>query len=252
MIVDSGIDCLDPIDPQAGMGIPEVRKNGHRIALKGNVDCAELLTFGTPEETVEATKQTLSEGMPGGGFICSSSNSIHSGVKPETDAVINPDVREIGDIRERLESGNHHYPRRGAHGDGGHLAVADNGHVVRLVGTHLDDEIIRACQNDRFHPGLRRRIPDGVQPYYFSEFGGRQRRRRDRQRRELARCPLDRTGAGAGGVAGRNRAVAVQGGGGGRRRAADPARRARVRAARGLSAARQPWPRSPARAAPTS
>jgi uroporphyrinogen decarboxylase len=84
MIVDSGIDCLDPIDPVAGMDLGEVKaRYGDRIALKGNVDCADLMTFGSPEETAEATKTALRQGMPGGGFILSSSNSIHSGVKPE-------------------------------------------------------------------------------------------------------------------------------------------------------------------------
>jgi glycerol-3-phosphate dehydrogenase (NAD(P)+) len=47
--------------------------------------------------------------------------------------------------------------------------LADNGHEVRLVGTHLDAEIIRSCQDARFHPGLRRRIPDGVQPLYLKQ-----------------------------------------------------------------------------------
>ena len=84
MIVDSGIDCLDPIDPQAGMDLAEVKAQyGQRIALKGNVDCAQLMTFGTPDQVVEATRQALREGAPGGGFILSSSNSIHSAVKPE-------------------------------------------------------------------------------------------------------------------------------------------------------------------------
>jgi uroporphyrinogen decarboxylase len=84
MIVDSGIDCLDPIDPQAGMSLAEVKaKYGHRIALKGNVDCAQLMTFGQPEEVVAATKKAIRVGGPGGGFILSSSNSIHSTVKPE-------------------------------------------------------------------------------------------------------------------------------------------------------------------------
>jgi uroporphyrinogen decarboxylase len=97
MIVDSGIDCLDPIDPQAGMDVAEVKaKYGDRIALKGNVDCAHLLTFGTPEETVEATRATLRKGMPGGGFICSSSNSIHSGVKPENYVAMMRTIREEG------------------------------------------------------------------------------------------------------------------------------------------------------------
>ncbi len=84
MILDSGIDCLDPIDPQAGMDLAEVKaKFGHRIAVKGNVDCAATLTFGTVEETIAETKKVLSIGAPGGGFILSSSNSIHSAVKPE-------------------------------------------------------------------------------------------------------------------------------------------------------------------------
>lgn len=84
MIIDSGIDCLDPIDPQAGMDMAEVKaKYGDRVALKGNVDCAQTLTFGTVEETIEETKEALRKGGEGGGLILSSSNSIHSAVKPE-------------------------------------------------------------------------------------------------------------------------------------------------------------------------
>ena len=97
MIVDSGIDCLDPIDPKGGMNLAEVKaKYGHRIAVKGNVDCADLLTFGTVEDTVNATKAALRDGMPGGGFILSSSNSIHSGVKPENYAAMMRTLQECG------------------------------------------------------------------------------------------------------------------------------------------------------------
>jgi uroporphyrinogen decarboxylase len=84
MLVDSGIDCLDPIDPVAGMDLGKVKeKYGDRIALKGNVDCAHLMSFGQPKEVVEATKTALRQGMPDGGYILSSSNSIHASVKPE-------------------------------------------------------------------------------------------------------------------------------------------------------------------------
>jgi uroporphyrinogen decarboxylase len=103
MIVDSGIDCLDPIDPIAGMDLGEVKaKYGDRIALKGNVDCAELMTFGTPEETAEATKTALRKGMPGGGFIVSSSNSIHSGVKPENYVALLRTLQEFGSYPMRI------------------------------------------------------------------------------------------------------------------------------------------------------
>ena len=97
MIVDSGIDCLDPIDPTAGMDLGEVKaKYGQRIALKGNVDCAHLMSFGTPEQTAEATKTALRKGMPGGGYILSSSNSIHSGVKPENYLAMISTLQEFG------------------------------------------------------------------------------------------------------------------------------------------------------------
>jgi uroporphyrinogen decarboxylase len=97
MIIDSGIDCLDPIDPQAGMDLGEVKaKYGQSVALKGNVDCAQLLTFGTPEEVVEATRVALRKGMPGGGFILSSSNSIHSAVKPGNYAAMLRTLHEYG------------------------------------------------------------------------------------------------------------------------------------------------------------
>ena len=83
MILDSGIDCLDPIDPIAGMDIAEMKaRHSDRVALKGNVDCAQTLTFGSERQVVEETKGVISKAGAGGGLIVSSSNSIHSAVKP--------------------------------------------------------------------------------------------------------------------------------------------------------------------------
>ncbi len=84
LLVESGIDALDPIDPQAGMNLGVVKQQyGKRLALKGNVDCAWTLGEGTREQVVEATLAALRQGAAGGGYILSSSNSIHSGVKPD-------------------------------------------------------------------------------------------------------------------------------------------------------------------------
>jgi glycerol-3-phosphate dehydrogenase (NAD(P)+) len=47
--------------------------------------------------------------------------------------------------------------------------LSDNGHRVRLLGTHLDVEIIASCLEKRFHPRLKRTLPDGVQPYYVEQ-----------------------------------------------------------------------------------
>ncbi len=47
--------------------------------------------------------------------------------------------------------------------------LTDNGYKVNLIGTHLDSEIIRSCKKDRFHPRLKRKIPDLVTPFYLEE-----------------------------------------------------------------------------------
>lgn len=96
-IIESGIDCLDPIDPIAGMDLAEMkRKYGKKISLKGNVDCSQTLTFGSVEETIEETKRCISIAAPGSGYILSSSNSIHSKVKPENFMAMIDTVKEFG------------------------------------------------------------------------------------------------------------------------------------------------------------
>ncbi|MCC6615435.1 MAG: glycerol-3-phosphate dehydrogenase [Anaerolineae bacterium] len=47
--------------------------------------------------------------------------------------------------------------------------AADNDNDLRLVGTHLDDDIIQSCKEQRIHPRLKRRIHDNVKPYFYTE-----------------------------------------------------------------------------------
>ncbi len=84
MIVDTGIDGLNPLEPAAGMDIGLIkRRYGQRIALIGNIDCGYLLSQAPVDEVRKVTRETMQVAMPGGGFCLSSSNSIHSSVRPE-------------------------------------------------------------------------------------------------------------------------------------------------------------------------
>ncbi len=84
MIVDTGIDALNPLEPQAGMDIGLLKERyGKRIALVGNIDCGYVLSQAPVEEVRRVTRETIRKAAPGGGFCLSSSNSIHSSVKPE-------------------------------------------------------------------------------------------------------------------------------------------------------------------------
>ena len=108
MMLDSGIDCLDPIDPIAGLDIGDMKqKYGGRVALKGNVDCAHTLTFGTEQQVVEETKSVIAKAAAGGGLILSSSNSIHSAVKPGNYLAMWNAIRMYGKYPIHLESWGH-------------------------------------------------------------------------------------------------------------------------------------------------
>ena len=62
----------------------------------GNVDCGELLSWGTKEAVREAVKDCIRKAGKGGGYICMSSNSIHGAVNPENFAEMIRAVREYG------------------------------------------------------------------------------------------------------------------------------------------------------------
>ncbi|MCK4786391.1 MAG: hypothetical protein KAV87_21715 [Desulfobacteraceae bacterium] len=84
MLVDTGIDGINPIDPIAGMKMAEVKKvYGSRVCLVGNIDCADLLSHGKIAEVEEAVHKCIEDGGQGGGLMVCSSNSIHSGVNPQ-------------------------------------------------------------------------------------------------------------------------------------------------------------------------
>ena len=98
MIVETGIDALNPLEPQAGMDIGLIKeKYGDRIALIGNIDCGYILSQAPVEEVREVTRRTIQTAAPGGGYCLSSSNSIHSSVKPENLKAMVDTLREFGE-----------------------------------------------------------------------------------------------------------------------------------------------------------
>ena len=109
LIIETGINAIHPIDPIAGMDIGEVKeKYGHKLCLVGNVNCGATLSWGTIEEVRQEVKECIIKAGSGGGYICTSSNSVHSGVKPENYVAMVDAIREFGtyplDIKRLKES----------------------------------------------------------------------------------------------------------------------------------------------------
>src|SRR5918998_1613690 len=47
--------------------------------------------------------------------------------------------------------------------------LTDNGHQVRLIGTHLDREIIGSIKERRVHPGLDLEVPEAARAFQLEE-----------------------------------------------------------------------------------
>ena len=96
-LVAAGVDAFHAIEPRAGMDIVQLKRDyGERLVLVGNVDCSTVLVEG-PEAAVRAeTEEIIRAVAPGGGFVLSSSNSIHPGVRPEYYLAMLETARQVG------------------------------------------------------------------------------------------------------------------------------------------------------------
>ena len=95
-LLEAGFDGIHPIQPQS-MDIKEVKAHlKGRATVLGNIDCSFLLPFGSEEEVDRAVMATIKDAAPGGGYIISSSNSIHPGVKPENYIAMVKAARKYG------------------------------------------------------------------------------------------------------------------------------------------------------------
>lgn len=86
-ILDQIVQCnphaIHSIDPQAGCSLEEVKRiAGAKVCLIGNVNCG-LLQTGTEEEVAADVRRSLRQGMPGFGYIFSTSNCIYTGMPLE-------------------------------------------------------------------------------------------------------------------------------------------------------------------------
>ena len=79
-LVQTRPHALHSLDPQGGVDIAEVKRlHGRDLCLIGNVHCG-MLDTGTPEQIAAAASYALRHGMPGGGYIFSTSNCVYTGM----------------------------------------------------------------------------------------------------------------------------------------------------------------------------
>ena len=82
-LIEVGFDGIHPIQPQS-LDLADVKKEiGDRICLLGNIDCRETLVSKSTREVEEEVQQAIRSAGSRGGYILSSSNTIHPEVSAE-------------------------------------------------------------------------------------------------------------------------------------------------------------------------
>lgn len=95
-MVDAGISGLHPIEPGA-MDLGDVKKRyGKSICLLGNVDCRHVLPSGSEENVRKDVRRCIDSAAEGGGYILTSSNSIHANCKVENIYTMVDEARKYG------------------------------------------------------------------------------------------------------------------------------------------------------------
>jgi len=76
MLIEMGVDCLNPLDPSGIDYRDYKRRYGDRVSLSGNIDITWPLVKGTPEDVERDVKEHVDVLKPGGRWIAGSSHSI--------------------------------------------------------------------------------------------------------------------------------------------------------------------------------
>lgn len=92
--------ALHSLDPQGGVDLAEVKRlTKGEVCLIGNVNCG-LLQTGTEAEVAADVRRALRDGMPGGGYIFSTSNCVYTGMPLERYELMLDIWRREGDYRQ--------------------------------------------------------------------------------------------------------------------------------------------------------
>lgn len=96
-MIAAGVDGFQAIEPRANMDIAQIKQtHGDKLTLIGNVDCSTVLVDGPVAAVKAQTEQVIRAAAPGGGFILSTSNSVHPGVKPDYYLAMLETARAVG------------------------------------------------------------------------------------------------------------------------------------------------------------
>ncbi len=96
-IVESGADAIEPLEYESGVRLKPLKEEfGDKITLIGNISATYILTYGTTEDTINATKQAIKDAANGGGYILGAGSDILGTCKYENVKAMIETVKKYG------------------------------------------------------------------------------------------------------------------------------------------------------------
>jgi hypothetical protein len=100
--IDSGFHGIQPLEPTSGMTIERVKKNwGEKLAVIGNVDTTDTLSFQTPQDARDYVhrcfREAKGESDKISGYVFAASGSLHNKVKLDNVMAMLDEYRKIRD-----------------------------------------------------------------------------------------------------------------------------------------------------------
>jgi Uroporphyrinogen decarboxylase (URO-D) len=95
-LIGCEVDGYLEIDMHAGMDLRKLKERyGDRITFYGNLDCGNILSFGSPEQIKRHTIECVEAGQGNGGHILSASNAITPSITFENYLVVVDTYRDM-------------------------------------------------------------------------------------------------------------------------------------------------------------
>ncbi|MBC8873707.1 MAG: hypothetical protein H8E44_30075 [Planctomycetes bacterium] len=96
MLLEMGVDCLNPMDPSGVDYRDYKRRYGDQVTLSGNIDITWPLVNGTPKDVERDVKEHMDVLKPGGRWIAGSSHSIVNYIPHENFAAMINAIHKYG------------------------------------------------------------------------------------------------------------------------------------------------------------
>ncbi len=107
-LVQAEVDAIDPLEYEANNDLAELKqKHGDKISLIGNIGASDILSYGSVEDTVKATKHALLHAAEGGGYILAPGSDVLGTVKLENLQAMIETTKKFGTYpldKERLRN----------------------------------------------------------------------------------------------------------------------------------------------------